>query len=310
MNNHFLTLSLFFGALIAGIVSCGQKSGSFYAASLGLENDRVIIASQIANVLTVSMYDLDGNYLQTLADYQAEGNGPRGLVQLDPTNIIVSLEGDDRLDIITLGGTKSNYLQSSFLSGTIGKLILNPAGTEFFIIEATNMIERFSTSGQRLPVTGNPFVNGALAPCAAPASLRAMAFNNSGNLVAVQSGTTGGFIYTVGATVAASCVATTALSSAANDLINHSNGNMYYAGTNNQIYRASQTLTGSTSIFNNSATIASPTAMAELPNGDLIIASDTTDSLEVIGVDGTYRGTFHKGVHTQQVHSILVVHGQ
>ncbi|NJL23714.1 MAG: hypothetical protein HC902_00035 [Calothrix sp. SM1_5_4] len=123
------------------------------------------------------------------------------------------------------------------------------------MIESGSSIERFSLAGGRIPVTGASFVAGALAPCAAPASLRSLVFNNNGNLLAVQSGATGGFSYTVGPTTASACTAIAALPANANDVINHSDGNMYWVGTNSQVYRASQTLTGSTSIFNNAATI-------------------------------------------------------
>lgn len=292
------------------IIACEKRAGEFFVASLGLEKDRIIIASQTAAVLTVSAYDLDGKLINILADYQAEVNGPRGLALYDSLHILLSLEGADRVDLVNLAGGRSVFTQSSFLTGTIGKIIPNPARTNYFVIESTNSIERFEYNGDRIPVTGNSFVQGTLAPCAAPGSFRSLVFNNSGDLLVVQSASTAAFKYTVGPTTATACAATTALPGNANDIINHSDGNMYIASTNNQIYRASQTLTGAVSIFNNAATIALPTALAELPNGDLIIASDTTDSLEVISTSGTYRGTLVKDANTAQVHSILVVPGQ
>jgi len=258
--------------VLCGTLTCAKKTGTFYAGSLGLQDDRIIIASQLASVLTISMFDMEGNFIKTLADYQGEANGPRGLALYDSQHVVVSLEGDDRLDLVSLSGDRTNFIQSSFFTGTIGRVYRHDESGSFFIIENTNMIERFSFDGSRVPVTGNPFVNGALAPCAAPATLRALAVNNSGNILAVQSGATTGFRYTIGATVASACAAVAALPSAANDLINHSDGNMYFIGTNSQVYRASQTLTGSTSIFNNTGIISTYTAMAELPNGDLLIA--------------------------------------
>lgn len=302
-------ISVFISAGVFG-VACQKTKGEFFAAALGLDKDRILVASQLATTLNVTSYDLDGNFLGILADYQAEVNGPRGLVLFDELHALLSLEGDDRLDLINYGGGYSNFLQGSLLTGAIGKMTKNPSGTEIYIIEATNTIERFSLTGERIPVTGNAFVTGALAPCAAPASLRTIVFNNAGRLIALQSGAATGFIYTVGNTTASACTAIAALPTNVNDVINHSDGNLYWVGTNSQVYRASQTMTGSTSIFNNTATINTPTAIAELPNGDLLIASDTTDSLEVISTTGVYRGTFHKGTNTQQVHSLLVVPGQ
>jgi hypothetical protein len=296
--------------LVGGALSCEKKSGSFWVGALGLDEDRIILASQLATALTVSAYDLSGNFIARLADYQAEVNGPRGLAPFDSFHFILSLEGDDRLDMVYMGGGRSTYIQGSLFTGTIGKIVRHPTTLDYFVIENTNMIERFQITGDRIPVTGNPFVNGALAPCAAPASLRTLVINNSGQLLAFQSGAATGFNYTIGPTVASACAAVAAQATNVNDVINHSDGNMYWAGTNNQIYRASQTMTGSTSIFNSAATIAAPTAIAELPNGNLIIASDTTDSVEVITTSGTYVGSFAKDVNTQQVHSILVVEGQ
>jgi hypothetical protein len=252
---------------------------------------------------------MDGNLVAILADYYGENNGPRGLALFDSMNLLLSLEGNDRIDVVYLGGGTGPYIASSFLTGTIGKLVRHPTSENIFVVENTNSIERFELGGQRIPQTGNAFVSGAIAPCAAPASLRAMLVNTNGELLAVQSGATGAFRYTIGPTVASACATATA-SSNVNDIISHSNGNLYYVGTNSQVYRASQTLTGSTSIFNSVATIGTPTALAELPNGDLIIASDATDSLEVISTSGVYRGSFAKDTNTQQVHSIFVMRGQ
>ena len=289
---------------------CEKSKGEFFAAALGLNKARVLAASQLATTLNVTSYDMDGNLIGITADYQAEANGPRGLALADEMHAIVSLEGDDRLDLIYLGGGYKSFVQSSFLTGVIGKIVKNRAGTELYIIEATNSIERFSLSGSRIPTSGNSFVSGALAPCAAPASLRTLVFNNSNQLIALQSGAATGFIYTIGPTTAAGCTSIAGLPTNVNDVINHSNGYLYWVGTNSIVYRANQNMSGSVAIFNNAATISTPTALVELPNGDLLIASDGTDSLEVITTAGDYVGTFHKGTNTQQVHSLLVVPGQ
>jgi hypothetical protein len=307
--NFIFSIFLIF-VLFATSLGCEKKEGTFFVGALGLDSDRIILASQSATVLTVTSYDLNGNLLATLADYYAETNGPRGLAIFDSLHFLLSLEGTDRVDLVHMGGGGYlPYLTSSFLTGTIGKLMRHPTTNDLFIIEAGTAIERFDLSGTRIPQTGNAFIQGALAPCAAPATARAMVVNNSGELLVIQSGSTAAFRLTIGPTVASACTVAT-LTNAANDLVNHSDGNIYYAGTNSTIYRASQTLTGSAVVFNNAATIALPTAMAELPNGNLIIASDTTDSIEVITTSGTYVGSLIKNIHTQQVHSILVVRGQ
>jgi hypothetical protein len=294
---------------ISSLLACAKGSDGFFAAALGLDKVRILVASQPTTAQAVVAYDTDGKFLGVIADYQGENNGPRGLALLDSLHAIVSLEGDDRLDTLYLGGGRNSYIQSSFLTGTIGKLIRNFVSDELFIIEAGTAIERFTLDGIRKPQTGNSFVSGALAPCAAPASLRSLVVNNNGDLLAVQSGTTAAFRYTIGPNTASAC-ATAAAVANVNDIINHSNGNLYYVTTTSLVVRASQTLTGSVTVFNNAASIGTPTALAELPGGNLIVASDATDTLEIIRVDGTYVGTFAKSIYTQTVHSILVVPGQ
>ncbi len=306
-------LSLLLALAMTALAACSTKKGAFFVGTLGLAKPRIIVASQTAAVLTVTSYDEAGNFITVLADYFAENNGPRGLAIYDSLNLLLSLEGTDRVDKVYLGGgsgSTSVFLSSSFLTGTIGKLVRHPSTADLFIIENTNSIERFDIGGQRIPQTGNSFVSGALAPCAAPASLRAAVVNSLGELLVVQSGATAAFRYAIGATVASTCATASITSTGANDLVKHSDGNIYYAGVNSTIYRASQTLTGSTSIFNNTGTISTPTAMAELPNGNLIVASDATDSIEVITTSGQYVGSFAKNIHTAQIHSILVVPGQ
>ncbi len=85
------------GTALAGLMlvatACAKKQGTFFVAALGLNQDRIIISSQTATVLTVTSYDLDGNLLATLADSYAATNGPRGLALFDAFNFLVSLEG-------------------------------------------------------------------------------------------------------------------------------------------------------------------------------------------------------------------------
>jgi hypothetical protein len=297
-------------AAVLTVIACAKKEGAFFAGALGLYQDRVIITSETATAVTVTSYDLDGNLIAVLADYFAENNGPRGLALLDSLHVLLSLDGDDRIDAVYLGGGRSPFISMSALTGTIGKMVRHPSTGDLFVVESNTAIERFNSSGQRLPQTGNSFVQGAAFGCT-PASFRALTINSSGQLVAVQSGTTNSFRYTIGPTNATGCSAQ-ALSANTNDIINHSNGFMYYVTTTSNVYRASQTLTGSVSIFNNTGAINTPTALAELPNGDLIIASGATDTLEVIssGSPAVYRGSFAKNIHTALVRSILVVPGQ
>lgn len=184
MLDRMLKLS-FAAVVVSLIIACEKRAGEFFVASLGLEKDRIIVASQTATVLTVSAYDLDGKLINILADYQAEVNGPRGLALYDSLHILLSLEGADRIDLVSLSGGRDVWTQNSFLTGTIGKMIWNAARRNYFVIEATNAIERFDYTGERIPVTGNAFIQGTLAPCAAPASMRSMAFNNSGRVAAV-----------------------------------------------------------------------------------------------------------------------------
>lgn len=294
---------------LATLPGCGGEVGEFYAAALGLNQPRVIIASQLATNLGVYSYTVDGVYQGRLVDYFSETGAPRGIALINPFTIAISLDSTDEVDAITLAGSRSKFISNNLLTGTLGKLISDSSRSNYYIVE-TNGIERFTSAGVRIPATGGAYISGgAQAPCAALASLRALVLNNSGNLIAVQSGTTAANRYTLAAASASAC-ATVALPTNANDVINHSDGNLYFVGTNSQVYRMSQTMTGITSIFNNTTVISTPTALVELPNGNLLVASDATDALEIITTAGTYVRTFAKDTNTQQLHSLFVVRGQ
>ncbi len=302
-----LLISLSFLLALSG---CSGEVGEFYAAALGLNRDRVFVVSQIAQNLGVHMYTTGGTYLGRLVDYYSDTNAPRGIAYYDPFSVAISLDATDEIQFLNLDGSaRRPPLSNNLLTGTIGKMIYDRSRDGYFIVE-TNGIEFFSRAGVRVPASGNSIVPGtAQAPCAALASLRALVLNNSGALITVQSAATASNRYTLGPVSATACAVVT-LPTNANDIINHSDGNMYFVGTNNQVYRTTQVLGSITSIFNNVATISTPTALAEMPDGNLIVASDATDSIELISTGGTYRSTFARDSNTQLVHSLFILRGQ
>lgn len=290
------------------MISCAKDTGAFYIGSLDINNPKIILASQQAGSMSLAMYDINGQFMQVLHDYVAQGNTPRGLAALSPLEFLISVDGNDHLDRYSLTSGLSTFVSDVNLTGNIFD-IEKHAEYGVFVIE-TNTIEAFDleTGRRRL----NPYIPATVGSCVLNTP-RAMAFNQEGHLVVVNTGNDDINVYDVSDPSGPTCVRvnTTMGNFDPVTVLAHSDG-FLYVGTlqNDRIYRFNGDASGAgTVIFDVISQVNNPTALAEMPDGSLLVASDGTNSIVNMSTEGEILSNtnFITDVYTNSVSDIIIL---
>lgn len=312
---------LLFSALsvLVFISSCGFDGESINYLAAGLNETRIYVVNSQTTAptsYTVSVYDESGNFLNNIADYTQVGAPIRGITAIDPLNFLISLENIDRIDNLSFLGERSIFGVDAQFNGTVFDTEIDANGN-VFVIEG-NFIERFNSAGVRTGATATPYLTTTIGACVLNVP-RQMTFNPvNGRLLVTNTGNDRINVYDVSAPTAATCVSSNNSGGAFDPVgvIAHSDGNFYVGHNllaNSQIVRYPATLVGvPTTIFaTNAAVISTPTALAELPDGTILVASDGTDTIVRINTSGTVlNDPFIRNPYTGSVTDILVVPGQ
>lgn len=291
--------------------NCTAKSGNHWFGALGLGEDRIYVSGTYTttNNYAISVYDTSGKFLGILADYGANVEYPRGLAYLDPFHLIVSVDGTDRLDLVDIFGQVSTFASNALLTGNLFDVRRDSTGNVY--VAESNTIERFNSSGARYPVTGNPYINTTTGSCVLN-TVHGLAITSQGYLAAVSSGGTDNLsIYDVSG-ASSSCVTNVAFGQDPWDVVAHPNGKLYVVTQlNDSIYSVNEDGTGATQIYAYGVTTVNPTAIAVLPNGNLLVANAGLDAIDLFSPDGTLlQSGFIRNTLTTDVSDILVVQGQ
>jgi hypothetical protein len=249
------------------LTGCEADSEAFYMATLGLNEGRIFVANAVVAppAHTITMYDLEGNFLAVVSDLSNGGFLLRGMAMLDPYNILASIDTPDELWSINIfNGRVTEYASNALLAGNIFDVVRQSSDT--MLVAETSTIERF-VSGSRVPAAGNPHINTVLGACTI-ATARGMAMTAAGRLVVASNANNRILLYDV-STGTSACLASNATFGANQPIpvVGHQNGNIYF-GTqvNDAIYSAPQDLSvNPVIILSASASINNPTAMAVPP---------------------------------------------
>lgn len=290
-------------------VSCNPKEGEFFHGALGLNEARVILSSSIAGTQIITIYDQDGNFIDKLADYTAAVGTPRGIARFGALSFIAAIDGLNQFDIISIDKTKSVWATHTQVTGNFFDIEVD-SSNNYYAIE-TNTIEKFDSLGNRIPATiATPFINTTTGLCvlSTPTSL---AINSAGQLVVASNVGNTLSVYNLDATI--TCAAQTAFANNPRALLAHSNGSLYVVtqgAAEETLWRADATGGSPVSLFANNTTILQDGfAMAELPNGHILVSSSGTDSIVEFEEDGTFVKNFAKDANTNDVYDILVLGG-
>ena len=290
--------------------ACSMKNAEFLTLPVNPTdlvyetNSYIITVGATANHNAVAVYDVDGNLIKQIDYYRqpASLGTPRGIVQMDEDNFLIASDTTDRIDnFLWTGFTPSTFFSGGGLAGNIYD-IEKDSSNNLLVIE-TNTIERFDSAGnQKTPI----YIAATVGGCTLSGP-RTMAID-ANDVLYVSSYTNNRILrYDVsGAT--STCLNSTATTASPNGLLIHSNGYVYYnTHGDDQIYRANADMSGATAVFTTNTTILNnPSAMIELPDGTILVASTGTNTVEQFDEDGTYIGNFLRDAQSLTIQDMTI----
>jgi hypothetical protein len=155
----------------------GELAGTPTTSATSLSGYVVVSNTTFRNVI---LMDASFNYVRTL--YQAGvGDVPWGLAQFDSDNILVTVEGLDRVLKVNLTtGAITTIIADANLTGTM-RGVARLSGGDIIVFEGATTIERFSVNSDGYTATrvagGWPVTHGATTNAIFPLSSRAINFS-------------------------------------------------------------------------------------------------------------------------------------
>ncbi len=247
--------------------------------------------------LTVSTFDAEtGEFDRVLVDYNrtSPGDAPVGIIDYDVDHILVLVENVSgrRVDLVKKDGSSlSTYLiNSTALSAAVRKIVFLPDTS--LLISKSTAIEKFSPARARVTQGVNPYINAPAAPCATSTTLiSSLVSLGNEKIIYAHAGASPnnklGMIAASGYALPADCltsVAAPTTTALPTSLLLHSSGHLLvsYGSTtaaSNFVYSyavnaVSNSISGATLAYVNSAAINGPSALAEHPvSGDVYVAN-------------------------------------
>jgi len=294
------------------ILSLGcQKStiDGFFHGSFGMEQ-KIIIASSAATATApylIVQYSIDGAFEKVLYDMTFDNKVPRGTAMVDPFNFLIALDTvDGILNFNYLSGV-TTWVSNANLNGTIGG-IARASNGDVFVIETVN-IESFDSNGSRI---GNPRIATTVGSCVLNGTVKGMTLSSAGTLIVGSQGNDDILFYDVSNRASTTCLAANGTLGNVDPvaIVAHSDGFVYVAhtGGTDAILKFNGDGSGaSTSVYSNLTVINNPTAMVELPDGTLLVASDATNNIVRIDTAGNVlNNPFIQDGFTSFVQSIMI----
>ncbi len=243
---------------------------------------------------TIVLLDSDGTYKSVLFDSQTDGTLSFGGLAYDSINKKVLFNYDsttaalDSVRSIDLFDGASNVLISNtFLSGTLPG-VARLTGGELLVLEGTNTIEKFLSTGVR---SGNPFLATVTTNVADISKL------STGGFVTCSSGTTN----TVRTYNAAAAVQASATSAApvgvpalgavpATSCIEDVSGNIVvaYSGGTDAVRAYNSTLTTVLWTYNNAAHLTTPGKLSKRANGNILVTDTGFNHIVELDPNGVF----------------------
>lgn len=306
--NVLLALSI---SLTLATSSCAPPKGEIASnptgnATTSLSGYVVVSNTTFRNVI---LMDPSFNYVRTL--YQAgAGDVPWGLARFDDDNIIVSVEGSDRLIKVNLiTGAVVTLAVDAQLTGTM-RGVARLSGGDIIVSEGTTTIERFSVNSDGYTTTrvtgGWPVTHGANTVAVWPlsSSNQFLSCSTTTARTVRVNNDAGTQLFTASAT------APTPTLGAAHDVnacVADGSGRVavIYNGATDSLRVYNSTLATTQCTYSSAVTIPNPAALAVRANGNFLVYDNT--NLSVVEIDGscglvaTYSSNFMNAVNQMLV---------
>lgn len=280
-----IVLGLLFAFLM---IACSDKEGSFLQppTAASAEVSYLITASGDSNTRSVVVYQADGALYSLVKNFRTDLGTPRGLGAITPTEILVSLDNTDRVHRLGWAGDSvgtDEIFTTSGLGGAIYDMEADSLGN-VYVLES-NRIERYDSTGAQV---GNPYISATLGSCSLN-SPRGMHLTSNNQLIVTDYNNDVILIYDV-STLTASCVSSNGTVLNPYGIILHSDGFLYFTNfSDDQVWRANGDGSGGAVLTTATTTqLNNPSAIVELPNGNLAVASSATDAVWEIDTSGNF----------------------
>ena len=266
----------------------------------------ILISSGDANHRGITSYNLEGESPTSVLDLRAFGGTPNGLAQGETSSFLISVDIADSVLQSPFSSETSFFYGTNLLSGNIFDIEYGPVMDYYYVVESNN-IEVFDSLGLRQ--------DSALIPT----NLGSCVLNIPRNMHATEDG----FLYVANLNGdrinkydindhVATCADSYSLPGLEpTAVIRHSNSLLYFSSrSDDAIYTLDESDLTLVNIFAPGLTILrDPTALTELPNGDVIVSSSFLDSIERIDASGVRIGTspFIRDVFSLNVRDIEIV---
>lgn len=301
---------LIFSTLLLIWAGCSKPSSDgFYYGSLGGKQKLIITSttSATASPFLIVQYSLDGVFEKVLYDLTFENRVPRGLAMIDPFTFLISTDTVDGILQYSYFNGVSTWVANANLAGNIYNVAKTSNG-DVFVIES-NTIESFDSTGNRI---GAPRIGTTIGGCTL-STARGMAVTANDILVVGSQANDDILFYDVSNPASTTCAAANGTLGNVDPIaiVAHPDGYVYVAhtGGTDAVLRFNGDGSGaSTSVFSNLTVIANPTSMVALPDGTLLVASDTTNNIVRIDTAGNVlNNPFIQDGFTAYVYSMMIM---
>jgi hypothetical protein len=257
---------------------------------------------------TIARYKIDGTFKSVIRDYTlSAGDTPVAMADYNSTQLMVLVENTAgrRIELVKKDGSGNTTFitNATALSGIVRDLLIAPDGG--ILVSKSTAVEKFSSSGARITIAGNPYINAPAGACATATTLIPhMAIGPSDSIFMLHAAASPNnqidIINSAGYAAGADCLGALDGPTATHyptAILYHSSGKMLVSYGNNvgpihQIYSytaSSTSLTLPVQAYNNSSVMQGPSHMVELANGDVLVAASasTFNSIERFSFNST-----------------------
>lgn len=315
-----------FGAVFL-FTACSAPVGSLFYGTLAKGNPVIIVLSGAAGgPQAVVAYDTNGNFLENLSDLTYPNLTPVGVAPKDGFSFVVALGQagvTGSLNLFQTIGGYSSWVTNTNLNGALYQMGYHKNSGTYFIIKA-NTVEGFTNQGDRVlsPVIPTTITTGSnTCTLAAPKALSIDQVNNK-LWVVNTAATVQLLVYDISNVNAVTCagVNTSMGATAPLPVLVHDNGYVYSVSqTTHKLWAFSQTAptTAGTAVYTDTpgTLLSTSTALAEMPDGTILIANAGTKQIDHFQVNGLSAATrvgssaFIKDVFSTQVNDIMILKG-
>lgn len=321
----FGTFALFWS--LAAMIACAGGKSLDIVPGDGDYSGSIVVTTVATDPSTgpgvASLFDPSGKLVKIIQDYYAYSEFPTGSAFVPPDQVLISVDGADRLELWSLSKSALLYpvTHAGLSSSPLRQIARDPIDGSIYVAEASaNTVEKFTLNPNGgYARAGNPFIAANVGGCslATPWSIAVIPDSQQVAVLSSPSGGSGRLsIYDKDGNCVRHLTTAPISANAPQGLAYHRPSGKLILGfvTNHSLYSIDLDGTGATLIFQNSTIINAPRSIAADKDGFLYVTSSGTDTIEKLSYSGT--GTASRatagpligpGITSQNPTSVMVI---